>query len=117
MAYKITLRPGHPKKAFHRDGRTFVEGEPVVVEKLTPRLRGEKDKPEPWLLFEEIPDPPADDEGAEEEQQGPSEAAVAEDLTALTREQLLERVEAAGLKAPAGAKKADLIALLEGDGA
>ena len=54
MAYMITLRAGHPRKQFRRDGRLYVEGEPVVVDELSDALIKELEKPRSWLTCEEI---------------------------------------------------------------
>jgi len=57
MAYRITMRRGHPHKQYRRDGRTYVEGTPVVLDELSAVLRAEVERAGSWLLCEEIAPP------------------------------------------------------------
>jgi len=67
MPYQISLRSGHPRQQFRRDGRVFIEGQPQVVDVLSERLQRELALPNSWLVCVEIP--------AEESAQPPEDGA------------------------------------------
>ena len=54
MAYKLTLSKNWPNGRFCRHNLQFAGGEPLVVERLTPRLQDELRNPGTGLTCEEI---------------------------------------------------------------
>ena len=115
MPYKITLRSGHPRKRFRRDGREYTEGAPVVLDELSPPLKKELAKPGSWLVCEELDA----EEAAQAQQEQLLEEATSEDLQDLKEDlgsmkmaELKALAERVGLDVSGLKKKADIITAL-----
>ena len=114
MGYEVTFKRKHPRGRFHRDGMTFYEGTPVVLDELSQVLQEELANPGTYLQARELPP-----EEAAEKQQDQLEAAagdleiLAEDLETMKHGELLELAHKAGLSFDKRPNKAALIEALQ----
>lgn len=109
MPYKITMRPGHPKGQFRRDGRLFTEDAPVFVDELSEALAKELDRKGTFLRCEEVQATEAVSEEAEVEEA----VEVPANFKELKVEQLRDLAQGLGIDISGKPKKADLIAWIE----
>ena len=118
MTYKITMRPGHPKKQFRRDGHLFQEGVPVVLEFLSEAMEEELDNPGTYLKCEEVSAAEAtaaalEAEAAAQQQTEHDERPSTSQLLKMKRDELIALAQQEGIDVSGKPTKAHLVGWLE----
>ena len=118
MSYKITMRPGHPKRRFRRDGHVFSEAAPVILEELSDALVKELEKPGTYLRCEEVA--PGQEEAtaleaeaAARKKQQRDERPTTSQLLKMRKAELMALAQDEGIDVSGEPHQADLVAYLE----